>query len=94
MNRMTRLCSIGVLLGATILIAASRADAQRRPAPRRRPRGPQLKVGQVAPEIELSPLVFKKNDKGQSVGIIGTKKIKLSTFRGAAPVVIFSSSYT
>jgi len=93
MNRMTRLCSIGLLLGATILIAASRADAQRRPSSRR-PRGPQLKVGQVAPEIELLPLVFKKNEKGESVGVIGTKKIKLSTFRGAAPVVIFSSSYT
>ena len=93
MNRMTRLCSVALLLGATVLIAATRADAQRRPAPRR-PRGPQLQVGQAAPDIELSPLVFKKNDKGETVGVIGMKKIKLATFKGAAPVVIFSSSYT
>lgn len=93
MNRMTRLCSIGLLLAATILIAATQAEAQRRP-PRRRRSGPELKVGQVAPEIELSPLTFKKNDKGKMVGMIGTKKVKLSTFKGRAPVCIFSSSYT
>ena len=92
MNRMTRLGSVGLLLGATILIAASQANAQRRPT--RRPRGPQLKVGQVAPKIELSPLTFKTNDKGETVGVIGMKKIKLATFKGKAPVVIFSSSYT
>jgi len=91
-NRMARLRSIGLLLVATILIAATQADAQRRPP--RRPRGPQLKVGQVAPEIELSPLTFKKNDKGEMVGLIGKEKVKFSTYKGKAPVVIFSSSYT
>jgi len=92
MNRMTRLSSIALLLGATILIAATQADAQRRPT--RRPSGPQLKVGQDAPEIELSPLTFAKNDKGEMVGTIGTEKVKLSTYKGKAPVVVFSSSYT
>lgn len=93
MNRMTRLRSIGLLLAVTILIAATQADAQRRP-PRRRRGGPELKIGQVAPEIELFPLTFKKNDKGEMVGMIGTKKVKLSTFKGKAPVCVFSSSYT
>ena len=93
MSRMTRLRGIGLLLAATILIAATQADAQKR-SPRPRRRGPQLKVGQVAPEIELFPLTFKKNDKGEMVGMIGTKKVKLSTFKGKAPVCIFSSSYT
>ena len=93
MNRMTRLCSIALLLGATILIAATQADAQGRP-PRRRRGGPQLKVGQPAPEIDLAPLSFKKDDKGKMVVVIGTKKVKLSTFKGKAPVCIFSSSYT
>jgi len=92
MNRMTRLYSIVLLLAATILISAIQADAGARS--RRRPAKPQLKVGQAAPDIELSPLAFKKDDKGQMVGIIGTKKIKLSTFKDRAPVCIFSSSYT
>ena len=93
MSRMTRLRGIGLLLAATILIAATQAAAQKRP-PRRRRGGPQLEVGQVAPEIELFPLTFKENDKGEMVGTIGTKKVKLSTFKGKAPVCIFSSSYT
>ncbi len=93
MNRKRLLRSSGLLLlGATIFIAATQADAQRRPT--RRPRGPQLKVGQAAPDIELSPLTFKKNDKGEMVGMISTEKVKLSAFKGKAPVVIFSSSYT
>ena len=93
MNRMAWLRSIALLLAVTIVVAAAQAGAEKRP-PRRRRSGPQLKVGQVAPEIELAPLTFKKNDKGETVGVIGTKKIKLSTFKGKAPVCIFSSSYT
>ena len=93
MNRMAWLRSIGLLLVATILIAATQADAAERPSRRRRG-GPQLKVGQPAPELELAPLSFKTDDKGKMVVVIGTKKVRLSTFKGKAPVCIFSSSYT
>jgi len=56
--------------------------------------GAQLKIGQPAPEFELPPLVFEKNEKGEKVGKIGTERVQLSAFRGKKIVCIFSSSYT
>ena len=93
----TRLRRVGLLLAAgTITIASAYAAAQKPKPPTRgkRPSRPELKVGQMAPDVELAPLEFKKNDQGEMVPRIGEKKIKLSTFRGKAPVCIFSSSYT
>lgn len=83
------------LLTAALAIMAGSAVAQNR-APSRggSTRGPTLAVGQPAPDVELSPLAFKENDKGEMVGIIGEEKIKLSAYKGRAPIVIFSSSYT
>jgi hypothetical protein len=97
MNTTTRLRRVGLLLAAaTITIASAYAVAQKPkpPARRKRPSRPELKVGQVAPDVELAPLEFEKNEKGEIVPKIGEKKIKLSTFKGKAPVCIFSSSYT
>ena len=102
MDSTTRLRRVGLLLAvATITIASAYAAAQKPKPPARgkpptrgrRPRV-ELKVGQVAPDVELAPLEFEKNDKGEMVPKIGEKKIKLSTFKGKAPVCIFSSSYT
>ena len=53
-----------------------------------------LEVGQDAPELLLAPLTFDKDEKGEMVGTIGAKMVKLADFKGKAPVVIFSSSYT
>jgi len=91
-----RLRRVEALLAATILVAGSAAAGQRRrPAgPRGRFGAAQLKIGQAAPEFVLAPLEFEKDKKGELVGRIGTKKVKLSDFRGKAPVCIFSSSYT
>jgi len=54
----------------------------------------QLKVGQDAPDFELLSLEFEKDEKGEMVGTIGSKKVKLSAFKGKTPVCLFSSSYT
>ena len=81
-----------LLLAGGGMLAAG-ADAPRRPIRWRRP-SVQLQVGQAAPDFALPPLTYGKNDKGEEVGKIGTKEIKLSDFRGKAPVCIFSSSYT
>ena len=83
-------------MAAGLLVAsmAWAADAPRRPARARRPGRPKLEVGQQAPDFELAPLTFSKNAKGDEVGRIGERKVKLSAFRGKAPICIFSSSYT
>ncbi len=97
MNRTTRSLRLGMLLmAATILFVEAYAAAQARKPTSRRRRQPrvELKVGQDAPNFELVPLVFKTNDRGVKVGVIGTKKIKLSDYKGKAPVCVFSSSYT
>lgn len=65
-----------------------------RPGSSRRFRNVKLKIGQPAPDVVLSPLTFVKNDQGELVGKIGREKVKLSDYKGKAPVCIFSSSYT
>ena len=91
-----RLRRAGLLLAATIVVAGSAAAGQRRrpSGPRGRLGGARLKIGQSAPEFVLAPLEFEKDKKGELVGRIGTEKVKLSDFKGKAPVCIFSSSYT
>jgi hypothetical protein len=81
------------VLAAGPAMTAEKDKAQRPDRPRR-PGGPVLKVGQRAPDFELPPLTFRENDEGDTVGRIGQGKVKLSAFRGKAPVCIFSSSYT
>jgi len=82
------LAALGAWAGAAL------AQPAQRPARDRRPRGPQLQAGQPAPDFELPPLTFTRNEKGEQVGQIGKEKVKLSDFKGKAPVCIFSSSYT
>jgi hypothetical protein len=53
-----------------------------------------LNPGQAAPDVALSPLTFAADANGQQVGTIGKDKLKLSDYKGKAPIVIFSSSYT
>ena len=86
-----------VLLGmAAFLLAGmcSAAESSKRSGRSRRYRDVTLTIGQEAPDFELHPLVFTKNEAGELVGMIGTEKVQLSSFRGKAPVCIFSSSYT
>ena len=84
-----------LLLVAVPVLVAAPAVAQPRGRSTARPRsGAQLQVGQPAPDMTLSPLTFAENDKGEMVGKIGTEKVKLSDFKGKAPICIFSSSYT
>jgi len=97
MRRKRLLRPAAILLAATVVLACSAAWAAEKPRPVRR--GPRrgtvtLKPGQVAPDVALHPLVFKTNDKGDQVGTIGQEKVKLSDYKGKAPIVIFSSSYT
>ena len=85
-----------VLAFAAAMAAPAAAAAQRdrgRPRPGR-PTRASLRPGVEAPDFELAPLTFETDDKGNTVGKIGEKKVKLSDFRGKKPVCIFSSSYT
>jgi len=85
-----------LLVAAGILASAAAWAAERARPVRlgRRPGAVTLKPGQAAPDVTLSPLTFKTNEKGDQIGIIGQKKVKLSDYKGKAPIVIFSSSYT
>ena len=84
----------GILLFQVVtLILITGVMAQRRWGGRRSSRV-NLKVGQIAPDFALAPLKMEKDKKGQPVWKIGKDKIKLSTYKGKAPVCIFSSSYT
>ncbi len=59
-----------------------------------RPGAVTLDPGQAAPDVALYPLTFAADANGQQVGTIGARKVKLSDYKGKAPIVIFSSSYT
>ncbi len=84
-----------LLVAAGILASAAAWAAERaRPVRRVRPGAVTLKPGQAAPDVALSPLTFKTNEKGEEVGTIGQEKVKLSAYKGKAPIIIFSSSYT
>ena len=83
-----------LLLAAAALVALPAVAQQRERSFGRMRGGAQLTVGQPAPDMTLSPLTFARNDKGEMVGTIGVEKVKLSDFKGKAPICIFSSSYT
>jgi hypothetical protein len=59
-----------------------------------RPGAVTLEPGQAAPDVALYPLTFTADANGRQVGTIGDRKVKLSDYKGKAPIVIFSSSYT
>ncbi len=94
--RLHRFIRPGAILLVAVGMLASAAWSAKKPRSRRaNPRSKvDLKPGQPAPDVALSPLTFKTNDKGEEVGTIGLEKVKLSDFKGKAPIVIFSSSYT
>ncbi len=82
----------GVLaVGAGLTMAAGKASDRKAP---RKQRAAQLKVGQLAPDFELPVLKEEKNEKGEKVARITSKKVKLSSFRGKKLVCVFFSSYT
>lgn len=84
-----------LMVAAGILASAAAWAAERaRPVRRVRPGAVTLEPGQAAPDVALHPLTFTTNDKGDQIGTIGEKKVKLSAYKGKAPIVIFSSSYT
>ena len=56
--------------------------------------GAALKVGQLAPDFKLPPLKLQTGADGQSVGVIGSELVGLSSFRGKKPVCLIFSSYT
>jgi hypothetical protein len=91
LSRTALLAAGAVMLTVAPAIAAKRAPGIARP---RQPARAQLEVGQPAPDFELPSLTFQKSETGEMVGRISEKKVKLSAFRGRAPVCIFSSSYT
>jgi acetyl esterase/lipase len=55
---------------------------------------PALKMGEIAPDFRLPPLVIQTGADGQSVGVIGSELVGLSSFRGKKPVCLIFSSYT
>ena len=91
LSRTALLAAGAVMLTVSPAIAAGRAPGIARP---RQPARAQLDAGRPAPDFELPPLTFEKNENGEMMGRIGEKKVKLSAFRGKAPVCVFSSSYT
>jgi acetyl esterase len=62
--------------------------------PKPRDTEPALKMGQLAPDLKLPPLVIQTGADRQSVGIIGSELVSLSSFRGKKPVCLIFSSYT
>jgi dienelactone hydrolase len=77
-------------------IALKRIAAEQKQGEKPNPRdsGPTLKVGQLAPDFKLPPLKIQTGADGQSVGIIGSELVGLSSFRGKKPVCLIFSSYT
>ena len=82
MKRTLSLLAVGIILGTS---SASAQTAKRRPS---RPRytTPDLKVGDMAPDFELLQL----DESGGN----HTQRVKLSSWRGRKPVLLFFSSYT
>ena len=74
--------------------ASDKSGPGPRARPDARPGAVTLNPGQAAPDVALSPLTFAADANGQQVGTIGKDKLKLSDYKGKAPIVIFSSSYT
>ena len=74
----------------------SRADARReRPGRQARPgMGVSIRTGQDAPDVALYPLTMTTDANGVEVAKVGETKVRLSDYKGKAPIVIFSSSYT
>jgi hypothetical protein len=88
----------GMLASAVSWAAPPAGSGKSSPRPRARtdarPGAVTLNPGQAAPDVALSPLTFAADANGQLVGTIGKEKVKLSDYKGKAPIVIFSSSYT
>ena len=85
-----------LVTGIMVLVTVGWALAQQR---QRRLRGGRrlrniLEAGQLAPDFELPVLRFEKGKKGELVGKITDRRIKLSSFRRKQSVVVFFSSYT
>lgn len=72
-------------------IAAEQKEGER---PNQQDSGPTLKVGQLAPDFKLPPLKIQTGADGQSVGVISSELVSLSSFRGKKPVCLIFSSYT
>jgi acetyl esterase/lipase len=77
-------------------IALRRIAAEQKQGEKPNPQdgGPTLKVGQLAPDFRLPPLVIRTGADGQSIGVIGSELASLSSFRGKKPVCLIFSSYT
>lgn len=92
----------GGLLAAAAALAFLASPALADPSPPKKPPGRRvrpgarvvLKTGQAAPDVALWPLDETTDANGQEVIKIASKPLKLSSYKGRAPVVIFSSSYT
>jgi hypothetical protein len=89
----------GVLASAASWAVEPATGDKSGPGPRARPdarpgAAVALQTGQAAPDVALAPLTFAADANGQLVGTIGKDKLKLSDYKGKAPIVIFSSSYT
>ncbi len=54
----------------------------------------KLANGTEAPDFELPVLDVKENDKGEKIGVVGKKTIRLSDFRGHKPVALTLSGST
>ncbi len=70
--RLHRFIRAGAILLVAVGMLASAAWSAKKPDSRRaNPRTKvDLKPGQPAPDVVLSPLTFKTNDKGEEVGTI------------------------
>ena len=94
MNHSMQKSGLIFLVVIAVLACFFQAVTAQRYRPGRPGSGASLKVGQKAPDVELAVLEFHKDKKGQVTGAIGPKPVKLSTYKGKAPICIFSSSYT
>jgi len=94
-----RRIGIGMAVVAVFATAAF-AISPRRPGGRPhkgRPPGQSAattKIGQEATDFELPVLIERQDDKGETVAVVTTDKVKLSSYRGKSIVCVFMSSYT
>ncbi|UCG60202.1 MAG: hypothetical protein JSU70_11890 [Phycisphaerales bacterium] len=95
MPRIVRLFAVAILTGPCALALGGESVSEEPQDSSPRDAGPNVKIGEFAPDFELPKLTLATDEEGESVGIIGeTGTVRLSSFRGKKPVCLFMSSYT
>ena len=84
-----------VFIVAVMSFLSQTASAAGNPSRQTGGSNPLVKVGEYAPDFELSRLTLSTGSDGKPIGVISdTDTVRLSSFRGKKPVCLIMSSYT